>query len=127
VFALGIGDRVRWAGYRRDIPGVLAASDTLALTSEREGLNRSVLEAMASGVPVIGTRTRGISDAVGNDAGWIVGKNDGAALADAIIAAASDSDARAALGAAARIRAVREFSIGHVLDEYEGLYREALA
>jgi len=126
VFALGIGDRVRWAGYRRDIPDVLAASDALALTSEREGLNRSVLEAMSAGVPVIGTRTRGIADAVG-DAGWIVEKNDGAALADAIRAAASDSDARAALGAAARERALREFSIGHVLDEYEGLYREALA
>ena len=61
--ALGISDRIRWAGYRRDIPAVLAASDALVLCSEREGLNRSVLEAMAAGKPVIGTETRGIADA----------------------------------------------------------------
>jgi len=127
VFALGIGDRVRWGGYRRDVPAVLAASDALVLTSEREGLNRSVLEAMASGVPVIGTRTRGIADAVGTHAGWIVDKNDRTALSAAISHAAHAPDELAARGAAARERAVREFSIGRVLDEYEGLYREALA
>ncbi len=64
--------RIRWAGYRRDIPAVLAASDALVLCSEREGLNRSVLEAMASGKPVIGTETRGIADAITPETGWLV-------------------------------------------------------
>ncbi len=127
AFALGISARMHWAGFRRDVPELLAATDALALVSEREGLPRSILEAMASGVPVIGTRTRGITDAVGDEAGWIVAKNDLAELSEAIERAARDAGTRAAFGAAARERAVREFSLDRVLGEYEGLYREALA
>ena len=92
VDRLDLSARVRFAGYRRDIPAVLAASDALLLCSEREGLNRSALEAMAAGVPVIGTNTRGIADAIGGpNAGWIVDKDDAAALAVAIDEAAGDS------------------------------------
>jgi glycosyltransferase involved in cell wall biosynthesis len=127
VERLGLSGRVTFAGYRRDIPAVLAASDMLLLTSEREGLNRSALEAMASGIPVIGTDTRGIADAVGTEAGWIVGHDDGTALAAAIDAAASDPDALARMGAAARARACAEFSLDKILAAYDGLYREALA
>jgi glycosyltransferase involved in cell wall biosynthesis len=123
---LGIGDRVRFAGYRRDIPAVLAASDALALVSEREGLPRSVLEAMAAGRPIIGTPTRGITDAVGDDAGWIVPAT-AAALASAIEAAATNPAERSRRGAAARARAVREFSLDAVIADYEELYREAIA
>jgi glycosyltransferase involved in cell wall biosynthesis len=118
---------VRFAGYRRDIPAVLAATDALVLVSEREGLNRSVLEAMAAGRPVIGTDTRGIADAIGPDAGWIVPKNDGAALSAAIDAAAGDPAEIASRGGAARTRAEREFALPRIIAEYEELYREALA
>lgn len=125
--ALGVSERVRWTGYRRDVPEILAASDALLLCSEREGLNRSVLEAMASGLAVIGTDTRGITDAVGPDAGWIVGHDDVTALAAAIDAAAADPAEAAARGAAARKRAVAEFSLPRIINAYEELYREALA
>ncbi len=124
--SLGIADRVRFAGYRRDIPAVLAASDAVALVSAREGLPRSVLEAMAAGKPVIGTRTRGITDAVGDSAGWIVSA-DAAAIADAIDAAAADPAGTRRRGAAARERAAREFSLDAIIADYEELYREALA
>jgi glycosyltransferase involved in cell wall biosynthesis len=128
VRRLGLADRVRFAGYRRDIPAVLAASDALLLCSEREGLNRSVLEAMASGVPVIGTDTRGIADAVGGpDAGWIVDKNDSAALAAAIDEAASNPSETARRGAVARTRARDEFALPRIIDAYEELYGEAIA
>ncbi len=127
VERLGLSERVTFAGYRRDIPAVLAASDVLLLTSEREGLNRSVLEAMASSIPCIGTDTRGIADAVGADAGWIVGKNDSRALAEAIDAAAADPDELARRGAAARERACTEFALDTIVAAYDGLYREALA
>lgn len=123
---LGIGDRVRFAGYRRDIPAVLAASDALALVSQREGLPRSVLEAMAAGKPIIGTATRGITDAVGDDAGWIVPATT-AALALAIEAAATNPAERSRRGAAARERATHEFSLDAVIADYEELYREAIA
>jgi len=127
VFSLGLSERVTFAGYRRDVPAVLAASDALLLTSEREGLNRSVLEAMASGIPVIGTETRGIADAVGTDAGWIVGHDDSASLAAAIEAAASDPAEAERRGAAGRSRACSEFALDIIVAAYDGLYHEALA
>jgi glycosyltransferase involved in cell wall biosynthesis len=127
VERLGLTDRVTFAGYRRDIPAVLAASDALLLTSKREGLNRSVLEAMASGIPVIGTDTRGIADAVGVDAGWIVSTNEPRGLAEAIDAAAADPDEIARRGAAARERACAEFDMDSIVAAYDGLYREALS
>ena len=127
VARLGLADRVTFAGYRRDIPAVMAASDALLLTSEREGLNRSVLEAMASGKPVIGTDTRGIRDAVGPDAGWVVGHSDATALAAAIEAAAADPAQLARRGASARKRACAEFALDRIVASYEELYGEALA
>ena len=127
VERLGLDNRVRFAGYRRDLPTVLRASDALMLVSEREGLNRSVLEAMACGTPVIGTATRGITDAVGDEAGWIVGHSDAAALARAIDAAAADANDVARRGAAARERVCTEFALEKTLAAYDGLYREALA
>lgn len=126
VASLGLADRVRFAGYRRDIPAVLATSDALALVSVREGLARSVLEAMAAGKPIIGTDTRGIADAVGARGGWIVPKNDVAALAAAISAAAADPEGCRERGAAARERARSEFALERIVTEYDSLYREAL-
>ncbi len=124
----GLEGRVVFAGYRRDIPELLAASDLLLLCSAREGLNRAALEAMASGVPVIGTATRGIADAIGDDeAGWVVRNGGPAALAEVIDAAAGDAAERTARGRGARQRAVREFSLEHIIDAYEVLYAEALA
>lgn len=122
---LGVSARVRWAGFRRDIPAVLAASDALTLVSAREGLPRSVLEAMSMGRPVIGTATRGIADAVGDDAGWIAPRNDVDALAAAIDRAAADREECKRRGASARERAREHFSLAGVLASYEQLYREA--
>jgi glycosyltransferase involved in cell wall biosynthesis len=126
VAELGLDDRVRFAGYRTDVPAILAASDALVLVSHREGLPRSVLEAMAAGIPVIGTETRGIVDAVGERAGWIVPKHDPAALARAIETAAEDRDEARGRGRAGRQRAAAEFSLERVIGEYDRLYREAL-
>lgn len=127
VAALGLSDRVRLAGWRRDVPAVLAASDALILASSREGLPRSILEAMSTALPVIGTETRGITDAVGHDAGWVVPKDDVAALADAIDLAAEHPEEAARRGAEARRRAVSGFSLDVVIAAHEELYAEALA
>lgn len=127
VAALGLGERVRLAGWRRDIPAVLAASDALVLASAREGLPRSILEAMSTALPIIGTETRGIIDAVGRDAGWIVPRDDIAALADAIDLAVEQPEEAARRGTAARRRAISEFSLEVVIAAHEELYAEALA
>lgn len=123
----GVGERVRWAGFRRDIPAVLAASDALTLVSAREGLPRSVLEAMACARPVIGTETRGIVDAVGDTAGWIVPKHDADALASAIDAAAADPAETTRRGRAARERVLARFALRDILSAYEDLYAEAVS
>lgn len=122
----GLQDRVRFAGYRRDIPAVLAASDALVLVSEREGLNRSVLEAMAARRPVIGTDTRGIADAVG-DGGWIVPKDDVRALAAALDEAAANPEERSHRASIAYDRVIARFALPRIISEYEDLYREAIA
>jgi hypothetical protein len=124
---LGIAERIRWAGYRSDIASVLGASDALALVSEREGLNRSVLEAMSIGIPVIGTATRGITDAVAPDAGWIVDKHDVSALAAAIDEAAAAPDEVSRRGATGRLRVKERYALPLIIAAYEELYREALA
>lgn len=123
---LGVTGRVRFAGYRRDVVQVLSAGNAAMLVSEREGLARSVLEAMAAARPVIGARTRGISDAIGPAAGWLVDKHDPSDLARAIDEAAGDSAACERKGAAARARVEAEFSLPHIIRDYEELYREAL-
>lgn len=57
-------DKVRMLGFRTDVPQLLAASDAAILVSKQEGLPRFVMEAMASGLPVIGTKIRGIQDLI---------------------------------------------------------------
>jgi hypothetical protein len=59
---LGIADRVRFLGFRRDVPALIQSSVATLLPSEQEGLPRSVLESLCQAVPVIGSRIRGVAD-----------------------------------------------------------------
>ncbi len=97
------------------------------LCSEREGLNRSVLEAMATGLPVIGTDTRGIADAISAESGWVVPKDDVGALTSAIQNAAADRTGSRAKGDAARRIAEETYALPRIIEAYEELYREALS
>lgn len=127
VSELELDAKVRFAGYRRDVPALLAAADALALVSEREGLPRSVLEGMAAGRAIIGTRTRGITDLVEPDSGWIAPKHDAEALARLIEDAAADPEECARRGAAGRARVLGTYALPLIIDAYEELYREALS
>src|SRR5262249_6138085 len=60
----GLGDRIHLAGWRADIPEILAAGYALVLSSHWEGMPNVVLEAMAAGLPVVATRVEGISELV---------------------------------------------------------------
>jgi glycosyltransferase involved in cell wall biosynthesis len=125
---LGLGERVRFCGYRRDVARLLAAADLFVLSSEREGLPISVLEAMALACPIVSTRVGAIPRVLedGTDA-WLIAPGDGAALRDAL---------GAALGAphAARARARRaqeKFTAGYsqqaMGERYLGIYEAVLA
>ena len=61
----GIAQRVHFAGWRADIPAILAASSLLVLTSAWEGMPNVVLEAMASGLPVVATQAEGVGELLG--------------------------------------------------------------
>jgi glycosyltransferase involved in cell wall biosynthesis len=120
----GISDHVSWLGERDDVPRILAAADTFVLPSHQEGLSNALIEAMAHGLPVIGTAVGGNLDAIVDGvSGQLVAVQDPKALAAAICDLANDMQRRQRLGAAARLRVERMFSIEACVASYENLYR----
>jgi glycosyltransferase involved in cell wall biosynthesis len=85
VSQLGLQDRMRFCGYRTDVPDIMAAADLLAVTSDTEGLPITVLEAMATHCPLVSTSVGAIPHVLkdGADA-WLVPPGDCAALARAL-------------------------------------------
>ena len=99
--------RVRFLGYRGDVPALLRAADIFTLPSHREGMPRSIVEAMLSGLPVVATDIRGSrEEVVDGETGYLVPLGDVAALARALERLARDPDLRRSLGAAGRARAL---------------------
>lgn len=102
--ATGLGERIRFLGFREDAPLLLRAADVIALPSEAEGFGRVLLEAMAAARPVVGSRVDGIAEiVVDGTSGVLVPPRDVEALAEALVAM-TDADRRARLGAGARAR-----------------------
>ena len=124
VEALGIGDRCRLLGPRRDVPRVYAALDLLASSSISEAFPLVVGEAMASGVPCVVTDV-GDSGLLVGATGTVVPPRDPAALAAALerVLAMPAADRRA-LGLAARRRVCERFSLGDVARRYGALYEQ---
>jgi glycosyltransferase involved in cell wall biosynthesis len=111
VQQLGLGDRVRFTGFRADTPAVLSAIDVLVLSSYLEGLPLTVLEALSVGRPVIATRVFGTPEIfTRDDLGWLVDPGDVGGLADAMRLAADASLRQLAqMRSAARLQAVERF------------------
>lgn len=126
----GVERRVRFLGHRDDVGDVLDALDLFVLTSEREGLSNAMLEAMASGVPVVSTRVSGATAALrpledGRRPGRIV--DDGHGLIDALAGAVADlldrPDERRRMGRAARLRVRRSYSPERMISGWEAVLR----
>lgn len=115
-------------GSREDIPEQLRNMDVFVLGSFREGISNTVLEAMASGLPVIASDTGGNRELVRDGVnGVLVPPGDAKSLSNAILAYVQDADLRARHGSASRDRVMSRFSIGRMIDEYRSLYENALA
>jgi sugar transferase (PEP-CTERM/EpsH1 system associated) len=117
-------ERFVWlAGSRDDVADLLRSLDIFALSSLREGISNTVLEAMATGLPVIASATGGnlelIEDGV---TGTLTPPGDSAALARALRSYVEDPAKRAAHGAAARRRAERMYSLSGMMNRYRELY-----
>jgi glycosyltransferase involved in cell wall biosynthesis len=108
---------VRLLGNRNDVEQLLAASDVFVLPSYREGMPRSVIEAMACALPVVATSIRGCrEEVVDRTTGLLVPPRDAAALGEALELLARDVEMRGAMGRAGRARAVAEFDENLVLE-----------
>ncbi len=98
--------RIRFLGHRADVPALLRAADIFTLPSHREGMPRSIIEAMLSGLPVVATDIRGArEEVVEGETGMLVPVRNPAALGRALQRLAGDPALRRKMGAAALARA----------------------
>jgi glycosyltransferase involved in cell wall biosynthesis len=119
--------RVRFLGFRTDVPDLLAAADFFVLSSLQEGLPLAVLEAMAHSLPVIATPVGGVPEVLTDGAhGFLVPTRASDLLAAAIGRLAADPELRQALGQAGARRVEHEFLFEHMAGRYEHLYRALL-
>ncbi len=125
--ALALGDRVHWAGFRRDVPDYCFASDVVALSSDNEGTPVCLIEAQAAGVPVVSTRVGGVETVIDDGASGHVVDEDPDDLAAAVQGLLDDPELRAAFGAVGRERVLGAFSIERLVADIDGLYRRLLA
>ena len=126
--ALGLGESVRFLGAREDVGDLLGAADVFTLSSRREGLPVTLLEAMRAGRAVGVTRAGGCAEAVTEGvSGALVPVDDVAALGRSLGALFADPGRCARLGEAGRARWAREFTAERMVLETESLYETALA
>jgi glycosyltransferase involved in cell wall biosynthesis len=120
--------RVHLGGIRDDIPSLLAASDAFVLPSLWEGLPMALLEAMASGLPIVASRVAGTEEVLaGTEAGTLVQPGDVDALAAALERVIGDAELRGRLGAAARERVAERYSVAAQAAAHAALYRDVMA
>jgi len=125
--ALGIAGRVRFLGYRADVPDLLASCNVFVLPSLYEGLPLAVLEAMAACKPVIATAIGGTDEAVRHgETGLLVPPADPTALAAAIRTVLADPELARRLGSAGRARVHREFCAERMVQQVTRIYDEIL-
>lgn len=123
---LGVEDRVKLIGYRRDIPVLMKLSFAVALPSEREGLPRSLMEASALEVPVVATRIRGVTELVVHGVtGYLTEVGDVSAQAEAIRSLVDEPAAAKEMGCAGR-DAMRPFDLNNVIRLHDELYASVL-
>jgi sugar transferase (PEP-CTERM/EpsH1 system associated) len=116
------------AGARHDIPGLLRGLDVFVLPSLAEGISNTILEAMATGLPVVATRVGGNPELVEDGVtGTLVPAADPAAMAAAIADYLLDAGKRQRHGMAAREMVERKYSMDAMVAAYMGVYDRVLA
>jgi glycosyltransferase involved in cell wall biosynthesis len=125
---LGVEEVTRFCGYRSDVPEVFANLDLLVLSSDTEGLPNVVLEAMATGVPVVATAVGGTPEVVEHGVtGLLVPAGDEAALAAAIVEAFARPGAAADRARRARAFVESQCSMEALIRATHELYRTLVA
>jgi glycosyltransferase involved in cell wall biosynthesis len=128
LFAWREEGAVEWWGHRPDMASVFARSHVVCLPSYREGLPKVLIEAAASGRPIVATDTPGCREIVRHgENGLLVPVRDAVTLAEALKTVIEDPALRRRLGRRGREIAVAEFSVEKVVAETLTLYRELLS
>jgi len=122
---LKLDGAVIFTGWRTDIDRIMPALDILVMCSRVEGLNVSILEAMACGKPVVGTNVKGIRELVtdGKD-GVLIPVGDPSSLARAILDLINNPQTAARMGLHGRRKVERSYSVEGLIDAYTRLYYE---
>lgn len=116
--------RVLLPGFREDVLSLMKSSDLFVMSSITEGLGSAVLDAMAMGLAVVGTRAGGIPEAVvPGETGELVEPAEPGQLATAIVSLLKDADLRRAYGEAGRRRVARQFDVEHLITGTLAAYR----
>ena len=113
--AKALGDYIQFAGYRRDLPNILAAADLFCLPTEREAFGLVFLEAMSAGLPVVAVDSGGVPEIVQQgETGFLVAPGDIDGLAARMITLLTDPEMAHRFGAAGQRHARTEFAPGKI-------------
>lgn len=122
---LGVTERVRWLGFRRDVHSLIAAADVFCLSSTWEGVPLAAQEAMLLGTPVVATAVGGVPELVTDgESGRLVPPGDAHALAAALRDLLASDELRRTLAARAGHDVRSKFSSDRMLDHLSRAYRE---
>jgi glycosyltransferase involved in cell wall biosynthesis len=121
-----ISGRVRFAGWRSDVPTLMQAADLVVHPSHTDALPTALILALASGVPVVATRVGGVPEIVSRDVGVLVPPKDPAQLAASLAALAAAPEVRRQMSAASRRRFAEEFDASSWARRLVALYQHVL-
>ena len=125
---LGIADRVKFTGTLQDVRPALSSANVFVLASRNEGMGRVFVEAMAAGLPAIGTTVGGIPTLIDpGNTGWLVPPENPSALATALNEASAGVDMLKRMGRTAASFVFPEYDEETMIDRLATLYREVLS
>ncbi|MGE3776365.1 MAG: glycosyltransferase family 4 protein, partial [Pirellulaceae bacterium] len=124
---LGVRSRVHFLGWRPDVPRLLRSAHLFVLPSRWEGMPNGVLEAMASGLPVVATAAEGVRELLGTDSPLqIVDFGDTPGFVDRICTFMDDPELARRSGDHNRRRVLAHFTLERMVEQYQDLYEELL-
>lgn len=124
---LGMRNQVLFPGYRSDLQSVYSAFDVFMLSSRREGLPNSLLEAMAMGLPVVTTDVAGAKElVVDGQTGFVLPQGDAMGMGQALLKLVEDRLLLKRMGEEGRRRVEREFSFANRMSRIENLYADVI-
>lgn len=127
VNALGMADRVTFAGWRRDLASVYADLDAIVISSDNEGTPASLIEAMATGCPVIATRVGGVPDLIEDGViGRLTPPGDPKALAAAVLELFLQPERTRQMADQARAHVSQRHQAHRLVADIDHLYQELL-